>query len=134
MTPRNVYVIRLRSAVLQDRKFRETNPQHDPREPCVYVGSTARDPKVRFAQRLAGYRSARPARRFGLELIPRLYRRRNPMENEEARAFEVELARRLRKRGYAVWQKLGGHPNDGVFGFFPLEAQASCSDCRRDPL
>ena len=105
MTTRNVYVIRLRDEVLKDGKFREANPQHDPRKPCVYVGCTARDPEVRLAQHLEGYRSARLVRRFGVELIPRLYRHHNPMEYEKARAFEVELARRLRNRGYAVWQK-----------------------------
>jgi predicted GIY-YIG superfamily endonuclease len=70
----------------------------------VYVGCTAHDPEVRLKQHLEGYKSARLARRFGLELTPRLYRRRNPMANKEADAFEKELARRLRKKGYAVWQ------------------------------
>jgi hypothetical protein len=41
---------------------------------------------------------------FGVALVPRLYARFNPMTYEQAKAMEVELARRLRNRGYAVWQ------------------------------
>lgn len=104
MSQRNVYVIRLDSAVLNVARFRRANPNHDPLKPCVYVGSTGRTPEQRFEQHLAGYRDASFVRRFGVALMPRLYSRYDPMENAEAREFEVELARRLRKRGYAVWQ------------------------------
>ena len=34
----------------------------------------------------------------------RLFQRFNPLTFEEARHMETELARRLRKRGYGVWQ------------------------------
>ena len=49
---------------------------------------------------------SRKVKKYGLRLKPRLYRTHNPMENkEEAMAMEIEKARRLRKRGYGVWQK-----------------------------
>ena len=41
---------------------------------------------------------------FGKYLKPRHYKRFNPMTYYDALAMEKELARRLRKRGYAVWQ------------------------------
>jgi hypothetical protein len=43
--------------------------------------------------------------RYNDGLRPRLYAYHNPMTNEEAKTMEVEKARRLRNRGYAVWQK-----------------------------
>ena len=46
------------------------------------------------------------AKNYGLWLKPRLYEKHNPFESkEDAMKMEVEIARRLRKRGYAVWQK-----------------------------
>ena len=99
----HVYVIRLDNAVLRDRRFREANRQHDPRKPCVYVGMTGNDPHVRFEQHKAGYKAARLVKRYGIEIIRR-FLRNNPMTFEEAQRFEVERARRLRNRGYAVWQ------------------------------
>ena len=35
-----VYVIELDPAVLEEKRFRERNPQHRPGVPCVYVGMT----------------------------------------------------------------------------------------------
>ncbi|MDQ3545724.1 MAG: hypothetical protein M3429_04270 [Verrucomicrobiota bacterium] len=100
----NLYVIRLDRAVLGRRKFKEKNPQHDPRKPCVYVGMTHRTPEERFAQHKRGYRASRYVKRYGQDLIPRQYARFNPMTRTEAGQLEVALAERLRRRGYAVWQ------------------------------
>ena len=45
-------------------------------------------------------------KKYGLRLKPRLYKIHNPFESkEDAMKMEIEKARRLRKRGYAVWQK-----------------------------
>lgn len=104
-TTRNIYVIRLDPAVLKRKRFREANPQHDPRKPCVYVGLTAHSPKVRFEQHLRGYKCCKLVKVFGIALMPRHYARYNPMPRAEAEWMEKEKARRLRKRGYAVWQK-----------------------------
>jgi hypothetical protein len=100
----SVYVIRLRPAVWGRRAMRERNPGRDPRKPCVYVGMTARTPEERLANHLSGRKGSRYVKAFGVALVPRLYARFNPMTYEQAKAMEVELARRLRNRGYAVWQ------------------------------
>ena len=101
----NVYVIELSSAVLKKPAFREANPEHDPRKPCVYVGLTGRTPEIRFQQHREGIKAARYVKLFGVRLRPQLYARFNPMPYDDAVKMEREIARRLRKRGYAVWQK-----------------------------
>ncbi|HVP39677.1 MAG TPA: hypothetical protein VMS93_10905 [Candidatus Saccharimonadales bacterium] len=100
----HVYVIRLDRAVAQHRRFLDANPRWDPRKPCVYVGMSACPPEERLRQHLEGYKASRYAHRYGRELIPRLYERFNPMTYRAAQLMEVELARRLRRRGYGVWQ------------------------------
>jgi hypothetical protein len=105
MLHHSVYVIELRPEVLQRRKFAEANPNRSPNKPCVYVGLTGIDPTERFQQHLAGYKSSRLVRSFGVRLRLRLYRRYNPMSYDEAVRRERALAIKLRERGYAVWQK-----------------------------
>jgi predicted GIY-YIG superfamily endonuclease len=100
-----IYVIELDMAVLRERKFLEANPGYVAGKPCVYVGMTTRTPETRFAQHKSGYKAARFARRYGTRLKPRQYRRHNPMTREEAKLMEVEKARRLRNRGWGVWQR-----------------------------
>ena len=100
----SIYVIELDSAVLKHRKFTAANPDYQGDRPCVYVGMTARTPEERFAQHKHGYRSNSYVRRYGLRLRPRLYQSLNPLTYEDACAMERERARRLRARGYAVWQ------------------------------
>lgn len=100
----NVYVIGLSKDVLEDRRFREANPQYKAGKPCVYVGRSVRTPEERLAQHKAGYKSSRYPRRYGRYLQRRHFEKLNPMTYEEASRQEVELARRLRARGYAVWQ------------------------------
>jgi len=101
---RNIYVIELDKAVLKNKKFRMANPDYVEGKPCVYVGMTARSPEERFQQHKQGFKSARLVKKYGMRLKPRLYRIHNPMTYEEACKMEAEKARRLRKRGYGVWQ------------------------------
>jgi hypothetical protein len=101
----SVYVIGLNRAVLTSRRFMRENPQYNPIKPCVYVGMTALTPKERFLRHKNGIRACKFVRLYGECLKPRLYERFNPMTRDEAQTMECELARRLRNRGYAVWQK-----------------------------
>ncbi len=101
----SVYVIGLNRAVLAKRRFFAENPQYNPIKPCVYVGMTGRTPLERFIQHKQGIKACKYVREYGECLKPRLYRRFNPMTYSDAQAMERELARRLRNRGYAVWQK-----------------------------
>jgi len=59
-----VYVIELAAGAGRRR---------DPRIPWVYVGSSAREPEIRFEQHRRGYKSARLVKRFALRLRPDLY-------------------------------------------------------------
>lgn len=100
-----VYVIRLDSAALDSRKFREENPDREADLDCYYVGMTSSTPEARFAQHKANYKACSYARDFGLELMPPRFSHINPKTFLDASRFERRLARRLRKKGHAVWQK-----------------------------
>ncbi|MFM1989229.1 MAG: hypothetical protein RJA99_2186 [Pseudomonadota bacterium] len=100
----HVYVVRLDDRVLNDRRFREANPDRDPTRPCVYVGMTGLTPELRLARHKAGVKANRYVREHGLALMPELYAYANPMPYAAAREMELELARALRAEGYAVWQ------------------------------
>ena len=100
----NVYVIELDPKVWNHTRFRQANPDHDIAKPCVYVGCTGLTPEERFENHRRGYRSNAYVTRYGLRLLPRLYRRLNPMPYELARTTEVMLALKLRRDGWAVWQ------------------------------
>ena len=107
-----VYVVELDKKVLKHKKFRTTNPDYKEGKPCVYVGYTSKTPEIRFQKHKEGARNKKGikifstyVKNYGLWLKPRLYRSHNPFSSrKEAKNFEVEKARRLRKRGYAVWQ------------------------------
>jgi hypothetical protein len=66
--------------------------RRDPRIPWVYVGSSARDPQIRFEQHRRGYKSSGLARRFAVRLRPDLYDDLEPSRGAAA-AREAELAR-----------------------------------------
>ena len=75
---------------------RSAGRRRDPRIPWVYVGSSARDAEIRFAQHRRGYRSSRLVKRFALRLRPDLYEdlptfpgARTAREAELARAIEL---------------------------------------------
>jgi len=100
----SVYVIELDARVWNHARFREANPEHDITKPCVYVGMTGLAVEKRFANHRRGHKSNPFVTKYGVRLLPALYRRLNPMGYELARLTEVTLAVRLRERGYAVWQ------------------------------
>ena len=101
----NIYVIELDPAVLKERKFVADNPGYIDGKPCVYVGMTGHTPEKRFAQHMRGYKPCRYVEKYGLCLKPRQYRHHNPMTYEDACEMEREKARRLKNRGWAVWQR-----------------------------
>jgi predicted GIY-YIG superfamily endonuclease len=103
----SVYVVELDPRVARKKRFLTQNPHVDPADPalrCFYVGMTGRTPEERFAQHQAGIKACTFVRDHGLWLRRRMYQRFNPMTWEEAGRREVELARDLRRRGFAVWQ------------------------------
>ena len=100
----NVYVVELDSAVLEIRKFLDANPQYLPGQPCVYVGMTSKSPEERFRDHKEGHKSNRYVRKYGRHLRPSDFEGLNPMTYDEAFDMEIDLAWRLRERGYGVWQ------------------------------
>lgn len=89
-----VYVIELTAAAGRRR---------DPRIPWVYVGSSAREAEIRFAQHRRGYKSARLVKRFALRLRPDLYEDLPPYRGSRAaQAAEVGRARELAAAGFVA--------------------------------
>lgn len=110
MSPRSrrphyhVYVVELSKDVLDEPRFRKSNPGYVEGQPCVYVGMTGLDPDVRFDKHKAGIQANRYVTQYGLRLLPDLYEAFNPMRYEEAQAREVEIGIDLRSAGFGVWQ------------------------------
>ena len=100
----SVYVVELSSDVLNEARFRKSNPGYVLGKPCVYVGMTGLSPDERFDKHKAGIKANRFVRLYGLRLLPHLYEVYNPMPYEAAREMEVELGIGLREDGYGVWQ------------------------------
>ena len=102
--PYSVYVIELDIEVLKSKKFRIKNPNLNPRKACFYVGQSAHNPVKRFNQHKEGYKSNSFVKRFGLKLVPRKYKKFNPISTrKEAEIIEKKLTERLRKKGHGVW-------------------------------
>ena len=106
-----IYVIELSKEILNNKAFKKMNPTYDEIKPCVYIGMTSKTPELRFLEHTSGARTkkghplfSRKVKKYGLKLKPRLYQSHNPMSKKDAIDFEIEKARRLRKRGYGVWQ------------------------------
>ena len=108
----SIYVIELDKSILKLNAFRKENPDYVEGKPCVYIGYTSKTPEERYRQHITGTRNkrgplySRKVKKYGLRLKPRLYSSHNPIQTkQEAMDMEIEKARRLRKRGYGVWQK-----------------------------
>ncbi len=100
----NVYVIKLDKEVLQSRKFRERNPNMNPKLTCFYVGQTCHNPEIRFKQHKDGYKANRFVKKYGLRLIHRKFKKYNPIKTrEEAEVIEQKLTEKLRAKGHGVW-------------------------------
>lgn len=106
--PYRVYVIRLKPGVLKKRRFARENPGYIQGKPCVYVGSTHLTPEQRYARHIdpSSTKGNRYVREFHDGLSKRLNARQPPCATrEEAERREKQLAERLRRKGYAVWQR-----------------------------
>jgi hypothetical protein len=100
-----VYVIEL---------TREAGRRRDPRIPWVYVGSSAREPEIRFAQHVRGYKSSGLVKRFALRLRPDLYEDIGPIRGSRAAvAVELERARELATAGFVAHSDGTSHGSEG---------------------
>lgn len=92
--PSRVYVIELEPGAGRRR---------DPRIPWVYVGSSGRDPELRFEQHKRGYKSSGIVKRHWYRLRPDLYADLPAYErSKEALAAETERARELAASGFVA--------------------------------
>jgi hypothetical protein len=98
----SVYVILLDPSVLRHPSILRLNPNREPTKPCVYVGMTGLPVEQRFENHKNGQRSAWVVRKYGLRLMPELFRFLNPMPFEAAAQMEKDLAEDLRADGYTV--------------------------------
>ena len=102
---RNLYVIQLDPLVRKDSKaFRKKNPNYKADKHCLYVGSSAHTPDKRFAQHKAGEGANRYANKYGLRLLPELYRDQPVLTANNYVKEEKAYAEALRIQGHAVWQ------------------------------
>jgi predicted GIY-YIG superfamily endonuclease len=100
----HVYVIELDDRVWNSGKFRRCNPEYEMGKPFVYVGMTGLDPDTRFDKHKAGIQANSFVTDYGVQLLPALYEKYNPMSYKAAQAMEVELAIALQAKGFGVWQ------------------------------
>ena len=115
-TPRKkhrLYVVDLDPRVWRERAtMRKANPKYIPLtgKGFVYVGMTSHTAEERLAiHKEGGPLSAPVVRRFGRDLLPKLYETYRLMSQPDAEEMERYLAARLRRKGYAVWPvKPGG--------------------------
>ena len=107
-----IYVVELSKRVYSKNwRFRSANPQFNGVLECLYVGMTSKTPKERFIQHKTGYRNKKGHKlssyyveTFGNYLRPSLYNHIEPLKTrQEALAMEEQLAKELRRQGYAVW-------------------------------
>ena len=101
----HVYVVQLQREVLSRKKFTEANPDYCGSGLCLYVGLTGLSPSDRFDNHKSGYKASKWVRDYGIRLLPPLYDSLNRMAWETANMVEERLAKLLRARGHAVWQK-----------------------------
>jgi hypothetical protein len=81
----------------------EAGRRRDPRIPWVYVGSSARDPELRFAQHRRGYKSSGLVKRFAVGLRPDLYEDLGAFRgSRSAQEAEVARARELAACGFVA--------------------------------
>jgi len=100
-----VYVIDLDKSVwVNEKKFREANPQYIQEKPCVYVGQTYLTPKERLAQHNSGHKANKYAKKYGRYLKRKNIPDNNPHSSRsESEKREEEVAIILKNRGWAVW-------------------------------
>ena len=75
-----------------------------PSEYGLYVGLTGLTPDQRYLNHKSGYKASRWPKRYGIGLLPALYRHLNPLDWESAVHAEVALAEALAQTGVRVEQ------------------------------
>lgn len=101
----NLYVVELRSIILNDPSFAARNINSDRTKRCLYVGMTGLSPEERYRKHIEGYKAAYYVKTYHAEpgLLTDFFECLNPMPQETAKKMEKEFAEALRKQGFPVW-------------------------------
>ena len=100
----HIYAIRLSDEVLKKPEFNRRNPHYEAGKPCYYIGSSIYPPRERFEKHMAGNRSSKWVRTFGLHPASKKCFVIETSDPEERYRREREYANELRLRGYGIWQ------------------------------
>ena len=98
-----VYVIELDKAVLNEKKFVAKNPNLDKSKKCYYIGMTGLSAETRFDRHKNGIKHNIYAQRYGIKLVPDLYKHLINLSFDDAVTKEIELGNKLRSEHHAVW-------------------------------
>ena len=98
----SVYVVLLDEYVGTLPQMRLRNPKRDPSKPFVYVGLTPLRVDRRFDYRRATNKAEWRLHKFGVRLMPELYKHLNPRTPERALRTARKLADDLRGKGFGV--------------------------------
>ena len=98
----SVYVVLLNESIGRLPQMRLRNPKRDLSKPYVYVGLTPLVVDRRFDFRKATVKAEWRVERFGVRLMPELYKHLNPVRYEAALQRARTLAENLRAKGFGV--------------------------------
>jgi len=73
---------------------------------ALYVGRTSRKPDERYIQHKDGYKASKYVKKYGVRLLPELFKHLNPMSYGESLELEANIAEALKKAGVPTY---GGH-------------------------
>lgn len=99
----NVYVVELSKEIMQVGKFKKRNPHAKDNARCLYVGMTGLSPEIRFKKHKDGIKANVYVQRYGIKLLPNLYKDYLNLSFEDAKAKEAMLGEALKQQGFAVW-------------------------------
>ena len=108
----SIYVIRLNDAVLKEKKFKDANPNYIKGKPCSYVGCTKHTIEKRVKEHRSGHTTWTKwhntfVKKYYKHMQPKQYESINPilsLDHKEQRVLEAQLADKLRKKGWGIWQ------------------------------
>ena len=101
----HLYVVELEPEALKHKKLRSQSETMASDGRCLYVGMTGLTPEERFRNHKKDHKSNVLVRRYGKYLRRRLFKKYSPMSYEDALREEVSLAKKLRAKGHAVYQR-----------------------------
>jgi len=98
-----IYAVELSAEAIRHPGFLEANPHYRPGLSCFYVGMTSLTPEQRLLVHRSGIGSE-IVHQYGISLRLDLLPKLSSQPRSRAMKLERETARKLREKGFAVWQ------------------------------